>query len=48
MRKRSGSLSAILLLVDEGVLLLIEFIEVTLAVVVEEELLVGVDVSLGE
>jgi hypothetical protein len=36
MRKRSRSLGAILLLVDEGVLLLIEFIEIALAVVVEE------------
>jgi hypothetical protein len=34
--------------VDERILLLIELIEIALPVIIEEELLVGIDIPLGE
>lgn len=46
--KNQGSFGPILLLVDERILLLIEFIEIALTVIVEEELLMWLDVPLGE
>lgn len=48
MGKDHDSFGPILLFVNERILLFIEFIEITFAVVIKEELLMRLNISFGE